>query len=232
MADDNRPLKYMRYAIGEIVLVVVGILIALQINTWNEERKGNSAKEDYVKSLIEELKGDTAYLNYYIKATSIETKRLKRIKIRMESREATIDTLFELWFSTSLKFPIDFKPLGDNIFKSLTSTGDIKLFNPNQTQRLIAFYDLRNSNQRRLDQYTNSKDDFEMLWEEVGILSKIKRDNLVYEALSKNIDTVQFLHLMDKYIANYRSTEINNASAQELLIKTEEMVNFLKSLKE
>jgi len=39
MADDNRPVKYMRYAFGEIVLVVIGILIALQINTWNEERK-------------------------------------------------------------------------------------------------------------------------------------------------------------------------------------------------
>ena len=38
MADDNRPLKYVRYAIGEIVLVVIGILIALQINTWNQER--------------------------------------------------------------------------------------------------------------------------------------------------------------------------------------------------
>jgi len=38
MADDNRSLKYMRYAIGEIVLVVVGILIALQINTWNDHR--------------------------------------------------------------------------------------------------------------------------------------------------------------------------------------------------
>ena len=32
MADDNRPFQYVRYAIGEIVLVVVGILIALQIN--------------------------------------------------------------------------------------------------------------------------------------------------------------------------------------------------------
>jgi len=36
MADDNRPLKYMRYAVGEIVLVVIGILIALRINNWNE----------------------------------------------------------------------------------------------------------------------------------------------------------------------------------------------------
>ena len=39
MADDNRPLKYMRYAIGEIALVVIGILIALSINNWNERKK-------------------------------------------------------------------------------------------------------------------------------------------------------------------------------------------------
>ena len=39
LADDNKPVKYMRYAIGEIVLVVIGILIALSINNWNEERK-------------------------------------------------------------------------------------------------------------------------------------------------------------------------------------------------
>jgi len=44
LADDNKPLKYMRYAIGEIVLVVVGILIALSINNWNDERKGSQAE--------------------------------------------------------------------------------------------------------------------------------------------------------------------------------------------
>lgn len=38
MADDNKALKYTRYAIGEIVLVVIGILIALQINNWNQNR--------------------------------------------------------------------------------------------------------------------------------------------------------------------------------------------------
>ena len=38
-ADDNKPMKYTRYAIGEIVLVVIGILIALQINNWNENKK-------------------------------------------------------------------------------------------------------------------------------------------------------------------------------------------------
>jgi hypothetical protein len=39
LADDNKPIKYMRYAFGEIALVVIGILIALQVNNWNEDRK-------------------------------------------------------------------------------------------------------------------------------------------------------------------------------------------------
>ena len=42
MADDNKPLKYMRYAIGEIVLIVIGILIALSINNWNENKKSKT----------------------------------------------------------------------------------------------------------------------------------------------------------------------------------------------
>ncbi len=41
LADDNKPLKYARYAIGEIVLVVVGILIALSINNWHQEQKAH-----------------------------------------------------------------------------------------------------------------------------------------------------------------------------------------------
>ncbi|MCB9000100.1 MAG: hypothetical protein H6540_08565 [Bacteroidales bacterium] len=36
MARNNKVIKYIRYAIGEIVLVVIGILIALNINNWNE----------------------------------------------------------------------------------------------------------------------------------------------------------------------------------------------------
>ena len=55
LADDNKPLKYVRYAIGEIVLVVIGILIALSINNWNEERKDIILERYYLESLIKEL---------------------------------------------------------------------------------------------------------------------------------------------------------------------------------
>jgi hypothetical protein len=54
MADDNKPIKYMRYAIGEIALLVIGILIALQINTWNEERK--DSKKEFI--LLKQMKAD------------------------------------------------------------------------------------------------------------------------------------------------------------------------------
>ena len=60
MADDNKPLKYIRYAIGEIVLVVIGILIALSINNWNEERK---LKSKEIKSLTELQKDLNQNLN-------------------------------------------------------------------------------------------------------------------------------------------------------------------------
>ncbi len=58
MADDNKPMKYMRYAIGEITLVVIGILIALQINNWNEDRMLKSSVTVYLNSLKEDIEND------------------------------------------------------------------------------------------------------------------------------------------------------------------------------
>jgi len=66
LADDNKPLKYMRYAIGEIALVVVGILIALQINNWNEERKERLDTAALMKNTQISIVEDIAQLNYQI----------------------------------------------------------------------------------------------------------------------------------------------------------------------
>lgn len=58
LAENNQFFKYSRYAIGEIVLVVIGILIALAINNWNEERKNNSIRKSYLENLKVDLKKD------------------------------------------------------------------------------------------------------------------------------------------------------------------------------
>ena len=65
MADDNRPLKYMRYAIGEILLVVVGILIALQINNWNEGRKQQNEINNALIQILNDLKQDKEILDFF-----------------------------------------------------------------------------------------------------------------------------------------------------------------------
>lgn len=55
----NRFTSYMLYAIGEIILVVIGILIALQVNNWNENRKTLKKEQQYLERLHENLEKDS-----------------------------------------------------------------------------------------------------------------------------------------------------------------------------
>jgi hypothetical protein len=48
LIEKNRTGKYLRYAIGEIALVMIGILLALQVNNWNEERKDRTSEREYL----------------------------------------------------------------------------------------------------------------------------------------------------------------------------------------
>lgn len=48
--------KYLRFAIGEILLIVIGILIALQLNNWNEDQKGKNEKKHILSNLNFESK--------------------------------------------------------------------------------------------------------------------------------------------------------------------------------
>ena len=58
LVTDNRFGKYLLYAIGEIVLVVIGILLALQINTWNEERKFRAQQYSLLRDLSADLQAN------------------------------------------------------------------------------------------------------------------------------------------------------------------------------
>ncbi|GAB4154386.1 MAG: hypothetical protein Tsb0033_02310 [Winogradskyella sp.] len=51
LLSEGKTIKYLKYAIGEIVLVVIGILIALQLNNWNESRKN----EDEFKAVLQQI---------------------------------------------------------------------------------------------------------------------------------------------------------------------------------
>lgn len=63
LAEDNKPLKYARYAIGEIVLVVIGILIAISINNWNQQQINKKAQNYYLNQLKNDIIADSLFLN-------------------------------------------------------------------------------------------------------------------------------------------------------------------------
>ena len=58
LLTENKFSKYLLYAIGEIVLVVIGILIALQINNWNENISNQLRFENILSELRDDLKTD------------------------------------------------------------------------------------------------------------------------------------------------------------------------------
>ena len=73
----NKTGKYFKYAIGEIVLVVIGILIALQINNWNEQRKDNIKEQAMLKRLEKEFISNREQLldKIQLRNTLIENSR-------------------------------------------------------------------------------------------------------------------------------------------------------------
>ncbi len=62
LLTDNKISKYLLYAIGEIVLVVIGILIALQINAWNEDVKNRKAEGEFYSDILNDLSRDSLKL--------------------------------------------------------------------------------------------------------------------------------------------------------------------------
>ena len=67
LLSEGKTAKYLKYAIGEIILVVIGILIALQINNWNESIKQAIAEREFITSLKNDLIQDKAFIGRVIK---------------------------------------------------------------------------------------------------------------------------------------------------------------------
>ena len=84
----NKFSKYLLYAIGEIILVVIGILIALSINNSNELKKTRYAEKVYLKEIKSDLIQDTLFLSQIINDHKWRIAQLM-------SQDTTIDLIFE-----------------------------------------------------------------------------------------------------------------------------------------
>ena len=93
MADDNRPLKYMRYAIGEIVLVVIGILIALQINNWKEEQKAKRVEFVILTELKKNINADILEMDSTVISVNHRIRSSKIISKSFANNDSYHDSL-------------------------------------------------------------------------------------------------------------------------------------------
>jgi len=133
LADDNKPLKYMRYAIGEILLVVVGILIALQINNWNYKRLERKEEIEILNSVKNDLENTIAefdHLNQIREKMLSSTKSIFKLTNSMDFENKELDSLIGLTF---------YRPTFNNILGTidqLFSSGKISLIQ-NDSIRII-----------------------------------------------------------------------------------------------
>lgn len=144
---------YLLYALGEIVLVMIGILLALQVDTWNQNRIDRNTEQDAIVSLLEEFK---------LNKERIERKQEKRINalnmLNIYAQAATSgrvsDSLMQATHTSDL-FPGITNP-SFGIIKSLISSGEVNLIQNDSLRYLLADWE---------DQTENLRENEEILWE-------------------------------------------------------------------
>ena len=155
----SRTSNYLKYAIGEIVLVMVGILLALQVNTWNEQRKLASEEQYLLKELLTEFNNNLQLINSDQKNnTSVQNAAISLLDLIdqkfYQSDTNIIDSLFMTVFSFS-SFNATTGALDEII-----SSGKLKAIKDNQLRSLLRqWYGVLENQQEdidfRNDQLTN-----------------------------------------------------------------------------
>lgn len=133
--NQGKTSKYLLYAIGEIILVVIGILIALQINTWNEERKSTNVKHNYYNQIVVDLNKEIENINSrIIFLDSCITTTDRYFKYIETPNLETAQILKEL---ANVELSFRYLAFNTNTIQTLESTGDIKLIPPKIGNSLI-----------------------------------------------------------------------------------------------
>ncbi len=100
LLSNSEFFKYLKYAVGEIVLVVLGILIALQINNWNENRKDINKSRAVLGEFIKDLASDTTGISRVVKLLERQTRYEVWALNRVVYDTSQVDRLKKAFFST------------------------------------------------------------------------------------------------------------------------------------
>lgn len=135
----NQITRYLLYAFGEIALVMIGILLALQVNDWNENKIAQANTSIYVDNLIDDLKKDISTFDFEIENTKTKFYSCKEInKVIREGFpiKDTSEFIIQLQLVGRLSLP----NISNNTFNDLISSGNLKLIKDRQSIAAIREY--------------------------------------------------------------------------------------------
>ena len=222
--------RYFKYAIGEIILVVIGILIALQINNWNENSKKNTIKASYINSLIGDYKKDTLQLNEGFAENTSHLKSLDSIYLSLNSENIDLEHFLKIFktFNGNIRTQTTFNT---NSYNVLIASGSIDILDKELIESLMELNRLQN----HLTMVINSNSDTY-----VGLLANSALEFPIFNYLPlsesandliwKQVDTERIPNVIINIIGfkRYAITRYLDLS-KEINQKTEEVLVLLKS---
>ena len=156
LIKENKVSNYLLYAIGEIVLVVIGILIALQVNNWNESRKLESTEREFFQGVKSDLLQDKAYMNLIIEKANkkIDAYNLfsEDLPNLYDTNRPKLDSLLNIYFDTGATF----YPISGS-FNSALSSNEFNTFKNKSLKMMVI--KLYNSTYARLMDNAKSTDE-------------------------------------------------------------------------
>ena len=200
LIESGRVRRYLAYASGEILLVVIGILIAMQINNWNEDRKLSLALDSSLWEVREDLIQDTMELNRMIIIRKIDFEAQKKVIAVLEGNQPQTNTLYADLARVILRRNVT---LIRNGFDLINEIGLSKLSNISLRNALVVYY-----NKNQVD-VANEVSDDNYEFENVP-LPYVREHFREWDFDEIAIPVEDSFILMDTYLLTTLKTNMNN----------------------
>jgi hypothetical protein len=191
---EGKATNYLKYAIGEIILVIIGILIAIQINNWNENRKLKEKELWNIQSLVKEIKSNNDILKGMFKIDSINRLNAKKILVFLKNKDSKYqDSMGYVFYSTLDPFIFSSRRTAYENLKAI----DFSIIKSNSIrEKIITVYDelysiLENEENNRRYEYSKKINEIIQNNFERTEINKIVPND--YEDLKKNKNFTNFL---------------------------------------
>ena len=138
--EQNKTRKYLKYAVGEIVLVVIGILIALQINNWNENSKQRRIEQGYLVSLKEEFNYNLIKLDKMIERNNFNgDNAVKLSNIMGPDRPSITEKEFAELAMNMTNLEVQYRP-NKAVLDEVISSGKLNIFSNDKLKFALSSY--------------------------------------------------------------------------------------------